>query len=112
MQEDDLIGLLASDDIAQLKPLGDRILIAVSPARLQASWQGAGSLVHDPACICHMDSTQLWPHTERRAGQGSRWQVGWGCHPLGRLQGQANHRRGVHQLCSPGHRTPPLAELV
>ena len=30
LQEDDIIGLLASDDIAQLKPLGDRILIAVS----------------------------------------------------------------------------------
>ena len=28
-QEDDIIGLLASEDIAQLKPLGDRILIAV-----------------------------------------------------------------------------------
>lgn len=29
MQEDDVIGILASDNIADLKPLGDRLLVEV-----------------------------------------------------------------------------------
>jgi hypothetical protein len=30
VQEDDVIGIMVSDDIADLKPLGDRLLVEVS----------------------------------------------------------------------------------
>jgi co-chaperonin GroES (HSP10) len=31
LQEDDVIGIIASDNIADLKPLGDRILLEARP---------------------------------------------------------------------------------
>ena len=40
MQEDDVIGILASDNIADLKPLGDRLLVEVSS--MLCKWQDWG----------------------------------------------------------------------
>lgn len=60
MQEDDVIGILASDNIADLKPLGDRLLVEASDAVLMGALL-ARAIVHvlsSPILLMHVELTK------------------------------------------------------
>ena len=55
MQEEDVIGVLNSTDIAQLLPLGDRILVEVSTLHWLLHHLKAAFLLSSEACFCYID---------------------------------------------------------